>query len=129
MIERIHHVRGRLRIRTEELKRNERKARAIVAALDAMPGVISAEANIITGSLLVHYEPQVLDAAAVMTGIKEHLATPIDLARPRASPTGEERQRAVHIAALQRKVVDAVVWYAVEKAVERAAPLVLSALL
>ena len=129
MVERIHHVRGRLRIRTEELKRNDRKARAVVAALDGMPGIISAEANVITGSVLVHYEPRLLDAAGIMAAIKEHLATPIDVAGHRATPTEEERQQTARIAALQRKVVNAVVWYAVEKAVERAAPLVLSALL
>lgn len=49
----IHHVPGRLRVKSTGLKRNEAEAARIVAHMQHLHGVASAEVNTVTGSLLI----------------------------------------------------------------------------
>ena len=113
MISEIHHVRGRLRARMPELKRNDEKARALKKAIASERGIGSVEVNVLTGSVLVFYEPELLNADAVLAIIGERRA-PAQVGRP----------------ALRRtQVADPMLWWAVEKVVERSIPLVIRALL
>jgi copper chaperone CopZ len=111
MIHHVHHVPGRLRIRIPGLKRNLEEARILTKALSRVSGVQSVEANLLTGSLLVHYDPSVSNAAAVLSAVG------MDRAGEEPSQTSSTR--------FQEKMADAMLWYALEKAV----PLVISALL
>jgi hypothetical protein len=120
----IHHVRGRLRIRTPHLKRRAERAQAVVAELRRTRGIKSAEANVITGSLLIYYEPAQTDAAGVIAAVERLLPQdewPPAVVTPSRPRVAQDR--------FERKIAETVFWYAIEKAVERAAPLVLSALL
>lgn len=111
MIHHVHHVPGRLRIRIPALKRNVEKARVLTKALARVSGVQSVEANLLTGSLLVHYDPRVSNAAAVLSAV--------GIERSSEQPSRTSR------AWFEEKMADAMFWYAIEKAV----PLVISALL
>jgi len=111
MIHHVHHVPGRLRIRIPALKRNAEKARVLTKALSHVSGIQSVEANLLTGSLLVHYDPCVSNAAAVLS------AAGIERSSEQPSRTSSTR--------FQEQMADAMFWYALEKAV----PLVISALL
>jgi hypothetical protein len=51
----VHNVPGRLRIRSEILKRNNLAADAAKIALGTIPGIGVVEINPVTGSILVHY--------------------------------------------------------------------------
>jgi len=51
----VHNVPGRLRIRSEILKRNNLAADAAKIALSTIPGIGVVEINPVTGSILVHY--------------------------------------------------------------------------
>ena len=62
----LHHVPGRLRIKNPAFKRSEGKAHAALEALTGIAGVKSAHVNETTGSLLVHYDPSVIDSAAIL---------------------------------------------------------------
>ena len=116
MTHRVHHVPGRLRIRIPEIKRNEANARTFTAKVIAIPGVRSAEANMLTGSLLVHYDTRCAMPDHVLSVLGIEPASP----EPRA--IGDSGR-------LGREVASAVLWYAAEKAIERAVPLMLGALL
>ena len=63
----IHHVHGRVRIRAEALKRNLVTLDAIRAEFEAIGGVRSAVANPLTGSIVIDYDPSVLDPQTVST--------------------------------------------------------------
>jgi hypothetical protein len=125
MSEHIHHVRGRLRVRNSRLKRSPATARTAVAALRAITGVVSVEANIVTGSLLVYYDPNRLEFSNLIAAVERFLPAEQRLERREPAPVSPAQRTA----GLQQKVAETVFWYAIEKAVERAAPLVLSALL
>ena len=118
----IHHVRGRLRIRTPHLKRCGERAQAVVAELRRTHGIKSAEANVITGSLLVYYDPARTDASHVIAAVE--LFLPAGELLP-----GSGRTHRTEPAPFERKIAETVFWYALEKVVQRAAPLVISALL
>jgi hypothetical protein len=52
----IHHLPGRLRIKSHQLKRNATRAASVRELLLNMDGVMGADANTVTGSLLVSYD-------------------------------------------------------------------------
>jgi copper chaperone CopZ len=53
----VHHVPGRLRVRTAAVKRNPEAAALAKQSLSAVAGVLSAEANTVTGSVTLRYDP------------------------------------------------------------------------
>jgi copper chaperone CopZ len=118
MIAEIHHVRGRLRVRTPELKRNDEKARTVKMAMETARGIRSVEVNALTGSLLVYYDPKLLNAEAVLAAIRYRGKLRL----------GHERVQAGR-PLLQAKIANAMLWWAFEKVVERSVPLVIGALL
>lgn len=109
----VHHVRGRLRVKDARLKRNEQQARMVEKLLLQQSGIRSAEVNVLTGSLLVYYDPEVLSVSDVLDALC--ITTQIAPA---------PRQKII-----KHKVADALLWWAVEKAVERSIPLLVAALL
>ena len=61
----LHHVPGRLRIKTPFVKNNTENATIIQELLQDIPGVTSTSVNIMTGSVLVHYDPRVVSPKAI----------------------------------------------------------------
>jgi hypothetical protein len=51
----IHHVPGRLRVKCAVLRNAPAHAQRIETALRCTPGVLSAETNLLTGSIIVRY--------------------------------------------------------------------------
>jgi|GEM_PF-1308405 len=51
----IHNVTGRLRIRSEQFKRNRFACDSVRMVLSTIPGIGVVEINHVTGSVLVHY--------------------------------------------------------------------------
>jgi hypothetical protein len=77
----IHRLPGRLRVRSSVLKRNPKKASELLTAIGSRPGVRDIEINIVTGSVLVYYDPlrvsgEELDAALRAHGIFATTPTP-----------------------------------------------------
>jgi hypothetical protein len=56
MIQAVHHVRGRLRIRHLGIKRDRREAERFCDLVRCFPGVYAASARPITGSVVVEYD-------------------------------------------------------------------------
>jgi hypothetical protein len=64
----LHHVPGRIRIKTPFLKGSAAKALEIEKKLESVYGVRSAHANALTGSLLIRYEQSVITAKEILNG-------------------------------------------------------------
>jgi hypothetical protein len=61
MIQAVHHVRGRLRIRHLGIKRDRREADRFCDLVRCLPGVYAASARPTTGSVIVEYDWRVTD--------------------------------------------------------------------
>ena len=65
----IHHVPGRLRVKTPVVKRNEARAAAVRELLSAQQGLLRCDVNVITGSIVVSYDTDVTSAEAIMEAL------------------------------------------------------------
>lgn len=82
-LELVHHHPGRLRVRAESLRDDEKRIDRVKSALDGMPGITRVVHNAATGSFLVEYEPGLAEPDALVVRIAEvaGLLSPFD---PRA---------------------------------------------
>jgi len=62
----IHHVPGRLRIKVPTIKGNPFSARKLEEKLQGLAGTISARANTVTGSIVVHYDTAATDKGNIL---------------------------------------------------------------
>ncbi len=67
----MHHVPGRMRIRSEAVKGNEPRALEAERLLRAVAGVRSVRANTVTGSIVIEYQPGLADLAALAQMLHE----------------------------------------------------------
>lgn len=79
-VELVHHHPGRLRLRASAFVGASDALARVQARLDAMPGIASVEHNPKTGSLLIHYEPGLVEPDAVVAAVAE--AADLELPRP-----------------------------------------------
>jgi hypothetical protein len=61
----LHHVPGRLRLQTPQLKGSQEPARTVCATLAIIAGVAEASVNPTTGSLLIRYDRALLAPCAL----------------------------------------------------------------
>lgn len=119
----IHHVPGRLRIRTPRLKRDAVHAEAAEAFALTIEGVTAARANCVTGSITVGYQRDVVSAETIL-----------DALALRGYYQPESVQHADHqLPAMASRAGDvlgkALFGMALEKAVERSALALIGAIL
>lgn len=67
----IHHVPGRLRIRTPKLRRDDARARAAEQLLQSIEGVCSVRANTVTGSITLMYERDMVSPAVILRALEQ----------------------------------------------------------
>jgi hypothetical protein len=105
----LHHLPGRLRVKCVSLKRNDEKARWVCDYLRGIDGVVEAEANALTGSLLVRYDADVVRSETLLNSLKAlgcvHHET--DVLRPVTDMTHPFVQRVAD--QLVQKVVDTLI--------------------
>lgn len=65
----IHHVPGRLRIKSPRFKRNEHAASRAKGHLDRLTGVLSTDVNTVTGSLLIKYDTRQVAARTLLDSL------------------------------------------------------------
>jgi copper chaperone CopZ len=68
----IHHVPGRLRIRTPKLKRDDGRARDAEQLLQSIDGVSSVRANTMTGSITLMYERDTVNSETILRALEQH---------------------------------------------------------
>jgi Heavy metal associated domain 2 len=115
MNDQIHHVPGRLRVRVPAIKKSGYQAALLGAALRKTAGIFSAEPNVITGSIVIRYDQNSTSASAILGYLRERGDIGSD--RPQASVR------------MRNKIAEALVWYCLEIAVERAVFSMLAAIL
>lgn len=67
----IHNIPGRIRIKTPEIKNNKYKAEAVKQTLNNMVGVNVVDINILTGSVLVRYNPSVASVEKIIDRLEK----------------------------------------------------------
>lgn len=68
----VHNLPGRLRVKSSLIKGNLYKAKELEDILIGIPGVSSASANTTTGSILVHYNPAMLQSQSLLDAFARH---------------------------------------------------------
>jgi hypothetical protein len=117
----MHHLPGRLRIKSVSLKRNEHHARRVSDYVRSIDGVVRAEVNVLTGSLLIHYDVEIVPSETLLNSLK-HLGClhpHTDVARPATK----------NVHPIVQRVSDKVVEKAVETLIERSAVAIVAAIL
>ena len=71
MTQYVHHVPGRLRVRSAILKRNPYAAAMVASDLGSHKGVRSAEASPRTGSITVVYDPDIAQLATIKAYLRD----------------------------------------------------------
>lgn len=121
----VHHVKGRLRIKTPALRRNEQAADRLRAMVVMHREIGTCEINTVTGSVVLTYDPQLTSGQALIQLLQEHGYTPTG-----AVPTAVARQGgSVALDKISSNVSKAVAGFVVEKLLERSAMAVIGAIL
>src|SRR5450432_3054140 len=82
-----HHVRGRLRMKIPAAKGDEVLLEQIKRALSPIPGMLDVEVNPSTGSVILHYDPDVHEG--IHDSLHEHGSDHFSVARPRVTEVDE----------------------------------------
>jgi len=123
----IHHLPGRLRIKSGQLKRNEGKAASVRALVSDIAGVLAAETNTVTGSLLITYDRDRTCPRELLETLKRAGCCGDSVQLPAAE--GGAGRFSVSLTDTGAAVGKAVVGVLVEKMVERSAFALVGALL
>lgn len=115
----IHHVPGRLRVKSPRLKRNESQAAEARAYLDTVQGVLSTEVNTVTGSLLVKYDANRVAAHTLLNSLRD-MGLHAGPAHPAVYASGN---------GTAQKISDTIVNKLLETALERSATALIAALI
>ena len=67
----IHHVPGRLRVKTPVLKKNKQKAQEAEKLLKNIPGICSIVFKMTTGSMVIHYDSMLIQPKSILIPLKE----------------------------------------------------------
>jgi Heavy metal associated domain 2 len=122
----IHHVPGRLRITTLQLKRNETRAKEVCRLLSSIDGVLDCQVKTITGSAVISYDADVITAGGLIAFLKKHGLVTAEAFISAPQNDANLTQAVVKAGGNVGKVVIGVV---LEKALERSAVALIGALL
>lgn len=116
----IHHVPGRLRVKSPMLKRNERHALQTKQRIDGIHGVLASEFNTVTGSLVIRYDASLVEAHTLLDSLRDLGHVQPHHAVPAAHSAGTN---------VSQKISDTVVNKLVETLIERSATALIAALI
>lgn len=68
----VHHVPGRLRLKSPVIKERPGKATAVKEIMEGFDGIQDVSANSVTGSIVVHYDARLLKPEAILNMLKVH---------------------------------------------------------
>ena len=119
----IHHVPGRLRVQTPLLKRDENRAQAAEQFLLPLEGITAVRVSTLTGSITVNYQKDVISSDAILKALELRGYYRPDSVRHAEGQLHDLASRAGNAAG------KALFGFALEKAVERSAIVLIGALL
>ncbi len=79
----LHEVPGRLRIQIPALKRSPLRAQEVQHLLEDFCGIKSTSVNTVTGSIIIHYDPDIVHSRTILTLLSREEY--IDVARAASS--------------------------------------------
>jgi hypothetical protein len=123
----VHHVPGRLRVKAPALKRNPALAARTCSRVTAVEGVSGADANPVTGSLIVTYDPLRVDPRVLLQRLAEDGVIRRNVGLPEPDQAGLDVGRLA--AGATGNLGNALVGVLVEKLVERSALALVAAVL
>jgi hypothetical protein len=128
----VHSIPGRLRVRAQSFKHNPENSHVAAALLGGLEGVQSVEANLITGSLLIRYEEDVVQSsrilgALVAEGLIRHLPPPRP--NPKASKSANATNLRHVTESLSEALPEMIVDLIADKVARRAAMALVSAVI
>jgi copper chaperone CopZ len=118
----VHHVPGRLRVKAPSLKGHDARAVRVKERLEALPGIIGVKVNKTTGSVTVKYDVDQQSHHALLDAL-HHDGLTIPPHAASAIPSRPSKQ------SIGRKVGDAVISKVLETILERTAIALVAALL
>ncbi len=68
----VHHVPGRLRLKSPVIKERPGKANAVKEIMEGFEGIRDISANSVTGSIVVHYDARLLKPEAILNMLQVH---------------------------------------------------------
>jgi copper chaperone CopZ len=68
----VHSIPGRLRVRTPKLKHSTIQAKKVEAVLHDFGGVDDVSVNVVTGSIVILYDPDLVQAEAILKKLQDH---------------------------------------------------------
>jgi hypothetical protein len=116
----IHHVPGRLRVKSPTLKRNEHHAAQTKTYIDNVHGVLASEVNTVTGSLLIRYDANLVWAQTLLNSLRGMGHVPAHHEIPISHSAGTNAAQ---------KISDTVVNKLVETVIERSATALIAAII
>jgi len=116
----VHHVPGRLRVKSPALKKNERQAKLVKEYLDSMNGVLSADVSTVTGSIVIKYDAFLVEGKTILNSLHA-----MGYAQ-NATPHREVYSSGMDVG---QKVSDTVVNKLLETVIERSAVALIAALI
>lgn len=119
----VHHVPGRLRVQLPEFKARSAETVKLEGIVARKAGVTHVECRPATGSIIVHYHPGLTDTAGLL-----RLLCPESRVSESATVQPQVNPAPALYSGLARKLLNAALWFALEKAVERALPALVSAI-
>jgi hypothetical protein len=68
----IHSVPGRLRVKVPTIRRQTSKGQKVQALLENLDGIDQTTVNTITGSVVIHYDDEIIDVKEILDILKRH---------------------------------------------------------
>jgi Heavy metal associated domain 2 len=136
MVECVHDIPGRLRVRCEALRRNETGAILVRSQLDTTAGVTAVNINLLTGSVIMHYDVRKTTAADLLAVLDAHpwlslneYADTVAISPPFRAPNRARYRENGANGEPGAQIGRAVAAFMVEKAIERSLVALVSAVL
>ncbi|SEL31357.1 HMA2 domain-containing protein [Nitrosovibrio tenuis] len=117
----VHHVPGRLRVKTQALKNNLSGARQVKSCMETVRGVLETEVSTITGSVVIKYDACLVSSTTILETLRDQGC--IQNAHCLAA------HQAVHRTHPAQKLADTLVAKLIETAVERSAIALIAAII
>ncbi len=82
-----HHIPGRLRVRSAVVKHDAAAAARLRRWIESIPGMVSVQVSVVTGSILVHYDPRTVEGSGLLMLLREEGWLPSSPVPPRTAST------------------------------------------
>jgi len=68
----VHHITGRIRLKTPVLKNNPEKKETLISLFGCAAGINGVSVNTLTGSVIIHYDPTLYSKETILDILKTH---------------------------------------------------------